>query len=263
MQRMPTDSTLSWQVDCKVQVSESLLQTAKIPLSYSDGVSYLTGLSVFSLSQWSAAMDSNFMVGRRGTFSCTGGSPCDVRFETVSTSLVNPYIVGSNAYDRVTDTYTCPSTGTYLFTWTLGAPAGTSVRTMNFLMRSCSLGNNLNRTTNVMSERFTAKTARTSFLCAKVQSGLETLETIYFSFSSNFRFQSVSERHPTAAGSKLGPLTAEAATRMESTRCQRLSSSPVRYAFASFVNFCDFKNKEHNLVQKTVEQVLSITMQSC
>ena len=65
------------------------------------------------------------MVGRRSTFTCV--TPCDMSFGTTQTSLNNPYLVGSNSYDRLTDTYTCPSSGYYLFTWTIGAGSGASV----------------------------------------------------------------------------------------------------------------------------------------
>ena len=95
-------------------------------LNFSDGMSYETSLTLFSLSHWSNAVRSQFMVGRSTTYSCST-LPCKLRFETMSGT--NPFLIDPNiAYNRETDTYSCQSSGAHLVSWSVGVDTGKAVR---------------------------------------------------------------------------------------------------------------------------------------
>ena len=90
----------------------------------SDGLTYMTSLSVLSLSNWASQGNNAFMVGRTTPFTCASTwTSCTLKFETDSIALQNPYLVQGNAYNRNTDTYTCQTSGPHLFTWSVDIEA--------------------------------------------------------------------------------------------------------------------------------------------
>ncbi len=87
-------------------------------------------MTVFSLSDWSSDVQSQFMVARHSQFSCFDGTSCPLRFETFLSG--NPFLTSSqnSQFNRNSDVYTCRRAGAHIFTWTVGVPQGQGVSTL-------------------------------------------------------------------------------------------------------------------------------------